>query len=58
MKGAIFYSSKYGSTAQYAQWIADATGLPIFDTKHSQADPANYDFFVIYFRNYCFSVKL
>lgn len=31
MKGAIFFSSKYGSTAQYAHWISQATGLPAYD---------------------------
>lgn len=31
MNGAIFFASKYGSTAQYAEWIAEATDLPMFD---------------------------
>ena len=30
MNGAIFFASKYGSTAKYAGWIADATNLPTF----------------------------
>ena len=29
MNGAVFYATKYGSTAEYAKWIGDATGLPI-----------------------------
>jgi hypothetical protein len=41
MKGAIFFSSKYGSTAQYANWIGEATGLPVFDVKDAKADASN-----------------
>ncbi len=47
MNGAIFFTSKYGRTAQYAGWIRDATGLPIFDVKDPHADPAEYDFLVL-----------
>ena len=47
MKGAIFFSSKYGSTAQYARWIGEAAGLPVFDVKDADADPSKYDFFDI-----------
>ncbi|WP_222983065.1 flavodoxin domain-containing protein [Flagellimonas meishanensis] len=47
MKGAVFYCSKYGSTKQYADWIAGATGLPIFDVKNERTDPAMYDFLII-----------
>lgn len=47
MNGAIFYSSRYGSTAQYAHWIAEATDLPVFDVKNHKADPASYDFLVV-----------
>ena len=47
MNGAIFFSSKYGSTAQYANWISEQTGLPVFDTKDANADPAQYDFLVL-----------
>ena len=47
MKGAIFFSSKYGSTAQYANWIAEGTGLPVFDMKDTNADPSQYDFLVL-----------
>ncbi len=55
MKGAIFYSSKYGSTEQYANWIAEATGLPVFDAIDGNGDPSRYDFLIlgspiIYFR--------
>lgn len=47
MKGAIFFASKYGSTAQYAHWIAQRMNLPTFDVKDSDADPSQYDFLVI-----------
>lgn len=47
MKGAIFYSSKYGSTGQYANWIGEVTGLPVFNVKDANADPSAYDFLVL-----------
>ncbi|WP_321491182.1 flavodoxin domain-containing protein [uncultured Hyphomonas sp.] len=47
MKGAIFYSGQYGSTAQYADWISEATGLPVFNAKRANADPADFDFVVL-----------
>ena len=47
MKGAIFFSGQYGSTAQYADWIGHATSLPVFDVKSVNADPSNYDFLVL-----------
>ena len=47
MKGAIFFSSKYGSTAQYAHWIAEATGLPVFNAKDDTVDPDTYDFLIL-----------
>ncbi len=55
MKGAIFYSSKYGSTQTYSRWIGDATGLPTFSIEEHSAQPTDYDFLVlaspiIYFR--------
>ena len=47
MKGAIFFASKYGSTAQYAKWISEATGIPMFDIRESTADPEQYDFLIL-----------
>ncbi len=47
MNGAIFFSSKYGSTAQYANWIGEATGLPVFNAKKTSADPSEYDFLIL-----------
>jgi menaquinone-dependent protoporphyrinogen IX oxidase len=47
MNGAIFFSSRYGSTAQYARWIGDATGLPAFDINQASANPSEYDFLIL-----------
>lgn len=47
MKGAIFYASRYGSTREYAGWIAEATGLPEYDVDSHGADPADFDFLVL-----------
>jgi menaquinone-dependent protoporphyrinogen IX oxidase len=47
MKGAIFFASKYGSTAQYANWIAEAAGLPVFDIKDKKANPEHFDFLIL-----------
>lgn len=47
MKGAIFFSGKYGSTEQYANWISEATGLPVFDIKDPNADPSKYEYLIL-----------
>ncbi len=47
MKGAIFFSGKYGSTEQYANWISEATGLPIFDINDSNAEPSQFDYIIL-----------
>lgn len=47
MKAAIFYSGQYGSTAQYAKWIGEATGLPVFDVNAKGADPSTYDVLIL-----------
>jgi len=47
MNGAIFFSGQYGSTAQYADWIGEATGLPVFDVNDANADPSKYDFLIL-----------
>lgn len=47
MSGAIFFSGEYGSTAQYANWIGEVTGLPVFDIKDTHADPSDYDFLIL-----------
>ena len=47
MNGAIFFSGKYGSTEQYANWISEATGLPVFDIKDPNADPSKYEYLIL-----------
>ena len=47
MNGAIFFSSKYGSTAQYANWIGQATGLPVYDVIYNNVDLSEYDFLIL-----------
>ena len=47
MNGAIFFSTKHGSTAQYAHWIGEATDLPVFDVQDANADPSKYDFLIL-----------
>lgn len=32
MKAVIIYQGKYGSTAQYAQWLAESLGLPLINS--------------------------
>ena len=47
MKGAIFFSGKYGSTEQYANWIGEASGLPVFNINDPNADPSKYDYLIL-----------
>ncbi len=47
MKGAIFFSGKYGSTEQYAKWIGEAIGFPVFNIEDKNADPSQYDFIIL-----------
>jgi len=47
MKGAVFFSSKYGSTAQYAQWIAQATSLPAYNIDETRVSLSDFDFLVL-----------
>ena len=47
MNGAIFFSGQYGSTAEYSQWISDATGLPVFSVDDPAGNPSQYDFLVL-----------
>ena len=47
MNGAIFFSGKYGSTEQYANWIGEATGLPVFNIKDPKTDPLKFDYLIL-----------
>lgn len=55
MDGAVLYATKYGSTAEYANWIGQATELPVFDVWKDDVDPNEFDFLdlatpVIYYK--------
>ena len=44
MKAIVIYKSKYGSTKQYAEWIAERLGCDAKDTKNVKVDELmNYD---------------
>ena len=47
MDGAVLYATKYGSTAEYANWIGQATGLPVFDVRKEAVDPNEFDFLIL-----------
>lgn len=47
MKGAVFFSSRYGSTEQYARWIAKAASLPAYDLDETDASLTDFDFLVL-----------
>jgi len=47
MKGAIFFTGKFGSTKQYAQWISEATGFPVFDLNKEIPDSTDYDLLIL-----------
>ncbi len=47
MDGAVLYATKYGSTAEYANWIGQATGLPVFDVGKEDVDPNEFDFLIL-----------
>lgn len=38
MSGVIIYRSSYGSTKQYADWIHEETGFPMFDNRDKALD--------------------
>jgi len=58
MNGVIFYDSKYGATADYAGWTAEATGLPIYQISNPEADPDRFDFLVVGSPVYLYKVML
>ena len=44
MKGIILYSSKYGATKRYADWLAEATGFDCIEAKKAKIeDVKQYD---------------
>ena len=47
MKAAIIYTGKFGSTRQYANWLGEATGLPVFNLRENPPEPWNYDLLIL-----------
>jgi menaquinone-dependent protoporphyrinogen IX oxidase len=48
MKGIVIYKGKYGATAQYAKWIAEALYLPVIDIDKEFTDSLEeYDLLII-----------
>ena len=48
MKGIILYSSKYGATKRYAEWLADDTGFDCVETKNAKiGDVCTYDTIIL-----------
>ena len=44
MKGIILYTSKYGATKRYAEWLAEKTGFDCVETKKAKIeDVKQYD---------------
>ena len=58
MKGLILFTSQYGSTADYASWISEATGLPTHDLRNGDIELSDYDFLVLGSPIYYFKPKL
>ena len=48
MNIAVVYRSKYGTTKQYAEWIAEALGAMLFESRTIKADRLNDYDMVIY----------
>ena len=46
-EGAICYFGKFGSTRQYAEWIAEASDFPVFNLKEENPDLSDYDFLIL-----------
>lgn len=48
MKGIVIYKGKYGATAQYAKWIAEALYLPVLDIDEQSVDQLEeYDLLIV-----------
>ncbi|HZX58576.1 MAG TPA: flavodoxin domain-containing protein [Mucilaginibacter sp.] len=48
MKGIVIYKGKYGATAQYAGWVAEALHLPVIDINQQNAiDIMGYDYVIV-----------
>lgn len=47
MKGICIYKSKYGATAQYANWLGEALYLPALNIDDQTIQPGDFDYIVI-----------
>ena len=48
MKGVILYTSKYGATKRYADWLAEETGFDCIETKNAKVkDVMQYDTIIL-----------
>ena len=48
MKGIILYTSKYGATKRYAEWLAEETGFDLIETKKAKiSDVKQYDTIIL-----------
>ena len=48
MKGIILYTSKYGATKRYAEWLKEATGFDCLETKNTKIkDVVQYDSIIL-----------
>ena len=48
MKGIILYTSKYGATKRYADWLAEDTGFDCIETKNAKIkDVMQYDTIIL-----------
>lgn len=47
MNSAIFFSGQFGSTAQYAQWMGEATSLPVYDINQPHPNPSEFKFLIL-----------
>ena len=48
MKGIILYTSKYGATKRYADWLAEETGFDVLETKKAKIeDVKQYDTIIL-----------
>ncbi|WP_424940409.1 flavodoxin domain-containing protein [Aliiroseovarius sp. S253] len=43
----MLFATKYGSTAEYAEWIGEAVGLPVQDVRTQNVDPSQFDFLIL-----------
>lgn len=47
ISGAIFYDTQHGSTRDYANWIAEATGLPTYNIREDDTALTQCDFIIL-----------